>query len=54
MTINNAHSPADTTRILKGKTWLFGDNKYGKTTLSVHAFSFAALEGEITDSKRYL
>jgi hypothetical protein len=53
MTMNKAHSPADTTRILKGKTWLFGDNEYGKTTLSVHAFS-SAIEGKITDSKRYL
>jgi hypothetical protein len=24
MIMNKAHSPADTTRILKGKTWLFG------------------------------
>ena len=26
MTMNKANSPADTTRILKGKTWSFGDN----------------------------
>jgi 3-isopropylmalate/(R)-2-methylmalate dehydratase small subunit len=26
MTMNKAHSPVHTTRILKGKTWLFGDN----------------------------